>query len=81
MFLHTLVIQQLFSCLGGVFGVWTLNDRVDRTGFLAEAAIDALGHVNVVTGSSAGAIGALLGFDGNSLGRADLQMLSAQSPE
>jgi hypothetical protein len=38
---------------------------------LAEAAVDALGHVNVVAGRAAGAVSALLGLDGDGLRRTD----------
>lgn len=70
---RTLVVQELFSRLGGVFGVGALDNGVDGAGLLAEAAVDALGHVNVIAGGTAGAIGTLLGFDGNGLGGANLQ--------
>lgn len=40
-----LVIEQLLASLGGVFGVLALHNGVDGTGFLTEAAVDALGHV------------------------------------
>ena len=71
--LLTLVVQQLFSGLGSVLGVGALDDGVDGARLLAEAAVDALGHVDVVAGGAAGAVGALLGLDGDGLGRADLQ--------
>lgn len=35
--------------------------------YLAEAAVNAFGHVNIVTGGPPGAIGTLLGLDGDSL--------------
>src|SRR5260370_709673 len=43
-----LVVEQLLAGFGGVFEVRALDDGIDRAGFLAEAAIDALGHVDVV---------------------------------
>jgi len=47
------------------------DDRVDRAGFLAEAAEDALGQVDVVTRGAAGTILALFRFDGDGQRRAD----------
>jgi len=38
---------------------------------LAETAVDALGHVDVVTSCAARAVRALFGFDGDGLGGAD----------
>src|SRR5262249_56222922 len=43
-----LVVEELLAGLGGELEVRSLDDRVDRAGLLAEAAIDALGHVDVV---------------------------------
>src|SRR6185295_5304949 len=51
--------------------VRTLDDRVDRAGFLAQAAVDALDHVDVVAGRAAAAVVARFGLDGDRLGRAD----------
>ena len=48
-----------------------LYNGVDRAGLLAETTVDALGHVNIVARRAAGAVGALLRFDGDRLGRAD----------
>lgn len=69
---RTLVVQQLFSGLGGVLGVGALDDGVDGARLLAETAVDALGHVDIVLGRSAGSVGSLLGLDGDGLGGADL---------
>lgn len=66
-----LVVKQLFSGLGGVLGVGALDNGVDGARLLAEAAVDALGHVDVVAGRAAGAVSALLGFNRDSLRRAD----------
>lgn len=66
-----LVVEQLFPCLGGVLGVRALDNGVYGARLLAEAAVDALGHVNVVAGCAAGAVGALLGFDSDGLCWAD----------
>jgi hypothetical protein len=66
-----LVVQQLLPRLGGVLGVGALDNGVHGARLLAEAAVDALGHVDVVAGRAAGAVGALLGLDRDGLGRAD----------
>lgn len=70
--IRTLVVQKLFSGLGGVLGVGRLNDSVDGAGLLAETAVNALGHVNIVLGCSAGSVSSLLSLDGNGLGGANL---------
>lgn len=67
----TLVVQQLLAGLGRVLGVGALDDGINGTRLLAEAAVDALCHVDVVAGGAAGAVGALLGLDGDGLRRAD----------
>jgi hypothetical protein len=66
-----LVVEELLPRLHGVLGVGALHDGVHGARLLAEAAVDALGHVNVVAGRAAGAVSALLGLDGDSLRRAD----------
>ena len=43
-----LVVQQLLVGLGGVLEVGPFHDGVHRASLLAEAAVNALGHVNVV---------------------------------
>ena len=50
----------------------TLNDSVHGTRFLTESAVDALGHVDIIAGSSARSVGTFLSFDGDGLSRADL---------
>src|SRR3546814_18378991 len=47
------------------------DDGVDRAGFLAQPAIDAFHHVDIVARRPAAAVGAWLGFDGDRLRRAD----------
>lgn len=69
---HTLVVKELFSRFGCVLSVGALNDGVDRAGFLAETAVDALGHVDIVAGRAPGAVGTLLGLNSNGLSWADL---------
>jgi hypothetical protein len=66
-----LVIQQLLSRLGRILGIRALHNGVHGAGFLAEAAVDALGHIDVVAGGAARAVLALLGLDGDGLGGAD----------
>src|SRR5690606_16117732 len=63
-----LVIVQFFAGLGRELKVRTFNDRVDRASFLAEAAIDALHHVDVVAHRATGSvIAARTSFDGDRL--------------
>src|SRR5262249_1283263 len=67
-----LVVIEFFTGLGGEFEIRALDDGVDRTGLLAHAAIDALDHVDVVTGSTPRAIvAARPGLDGDRLRRAN----------
>ena len=49
-----------------IFEVWSLNDGINWASLLAEATENALGHIDVVLGSSSGAIGSWLRFDGDS---------------
>ena len=49
----------------------TLNDGIHRATLLAVATVNALGHINIVTGRAAASILTLFGLNGNSLGRAD----------
>src|SRR5438477_5556415 len=66
-----LVVEQLLAGLGGEFEIRALDDRVDRTGLLAEAAIDAFRHVDVVARGAAAAVVARLGLDGDGERRTD----------
>src|SRR5258708_39604583 len=65
-----LVVKQLLARLGGELEVRALDDRIDRAGFLAEAAIDAFRHVDVVARGAPAAIGARLRLDGDGERRA-----------
>lgn len=47
----------------------TFNDGIYRTALLAESTVDALGHINIISGSSSTSINTLFSFDGDSLGR------------
>src|SRR5205807_7841674 len=67
-----LVVVKLLARLGGELEVRPLDDRVDRTGFLAQPAIDALHHVDVVTrGAARAVVAARTGLDGDRLRRAN----------
>src|SRR5262245_29004824 len=67
-----LVVVELLAGLGRELEVWPFDDGVNRAGLLAEAAVDALHHVDVVTRGAAGAvIPPRAGLDGNRLRRAD----------
>src|SRR6185312_6272651 len=67
-----LVIIKLLARLGREFEIRAFDDGVDRTGLLAEPAIDALHHVDVVAHGAAGAVvAARTGLDGDRLRRAD----------
>ena len=65
-----LVVEQFLPGLGRIFEIRPLDDGVDRAGFLAQAAIDALHHVDVVAGGAAAAVLAGLGLDGDGQRRA-----------
>ena len=66
-----LVVEKLLARLGGELEIRALDDGIDRAGFLAEAAIDALRHVDVVARGAAAAVLARLGLDGDGERRAD----------
>src|SRR4029079_2158978 len=51
-----LVIEQFLAGLGREFEVRSLDDGVDRAGFLAQAAIDAFHHVDVIPHGAAGGL-------------------------
>src|SRR5690606_22202740 len=67
-----LVVVKFFAGFGREFKIRTFHDGVHRACFLAETAIDALHHVDVVTHRTAGAVvAARTGLDGDGLRRAD----------
>lgn len=66
-----LIVQEFFVGLGRKFVVGTLNDGIHGTRLLAESAINALGHVDVVPSGAAGSVFAGFGLDGDGLGGAD----------
>src|SRR5438128_10383471 len=51
-----LVVEQFLAGLGGELEIRHLDDRIDRAGLLAIAAIDAFRHVDVVARRSPAAI-------------------------
>src|SRR5690242_14129154 len=66
-----LVVEELLVGLGGVLEVWSLDNCVDRAGLLAQPAIDAFRHVDIVTRRAAAAVLARLGLDGDGQRRAN----------
>ena len=60
------VVKELLVQECGVLVVGAFDNSVDWAGFLAETAEDALGHVDVVLGSTARAIRTGLRFNGDS---------------
>src|ERR1700712_373046 len=67
-----LVIIEFLARLGREFEIRPLDDGIDRTRFLAQSAIDALHHVDVVAHGAAGAVvAARAGLDGDGLRRTD----------
>src|SRR5215471_15439619 len=66
------IVIEFLARLGGEFEIRYLDDGIDRTGLLAQAAVDAFDHVDVVAGGAPRAvITAGTGLDGDRLGRAD----------
>ena len=65
-----LVVEQLFMIDCGVFVVGAFDNSIYGAGLLAEAAVNAFCHINVVASSSPRTIRAGLAFDGDSEGRA-----------
>lgn len=77
----TFIVEKLLAGLGSILGVGRLDDGVDRAGFLAKSAVDALSHVDIVASCSPRAIGALLGLDCDSLCRTNsLAQLAGNAP-
>src|SRR5579871_31358 len=66
-----LVVEQLLPGLGGELEIRAFDDGVHRAGFLAQPAIDAFGHVDVVARCAPAAVLARLHLDGDGLSRAD----------
>src|SRR5258708_22694464 len=66
-----LVVEKFFAGFSGEFEIRAFDDRIDRAGLLAQAAIDAFRHVDVVARRTAAAVVARLGLAGDSQRRAD----------
>src|SRR5215467_9258182 len=67
-----LVVVEFLARLRREFEIRAFHDRIDRTSLLAEPAIDALHHVDVVAGGAPRAvIAARSGLDRDRLGRTD----------
>src|SRR4029079_3232807 len=67
-----LVIIEFLAGLGREFEIRSLDDGVDRAGFLAQAAIDAFHHVECVAhGAPCAVVAARAGLDRDRLRRAD----------
>src|SRR5206468_9454006 len=60
-----LVVEQFLARFGREFEVRSLDDRIHRACLLAQPAIDAFDHVDVVAGGAAAAVLARLGLDRN----------------
>jgi hypothetical protein len=67
------VVEQFLSRFRRVLGVGRLDDCVDRARLLAHAAVDALGHVDVIARRPSRAVRSLLGLDCYCLGGTDLK--------
>jgi hypothetical protein len=63
-------IQQLFMRFGRELKVRALDNGINRASLLAQATVDAFGHINVVAGGSTRAIGSRFGFNRDCLSRA-----------
>src|SRR5690625_3854200 len=66
-----LVVEKLLAGLGRELEIRAEHDRIHGAGFLAEPAIDAFRHVDVIARGAARAICAGFGLDGDRLRRAD----------
>src|SRR5436305_2911289 len=66
-----LVVEELLARLGGEFEIRALDDRIDRAGFLAIAAIDAFCHIDVVARRASAAVIARFRLDRDRERRAD----------
>ena len=65
-----LVVEQLLARLGRELEIRPLDDGIHRAGFLAQAAINAFHHIDVVARGAARAILTRFGLDGDGLRRA-----------
>ena len=60
-------------CLSDKFEVGPLHDSIDRARLLAEAAVDALSHVDVIASCAAAAVLPLLSLNRDGLRRTHLR--------
>src|SRR5262249_42108280 len=67
---HGLGIDQIAALLAVILHDARLHDRIDRAGFLAEAAEYAFREIDIVARGAARPVGALLRFDRDREGRA-----------
>ena len=65
-----LVVEKLLVPECGVFEVRSFDNGIDGAGFLAETTEDALGHVDVILGSTARTVRTRFRFNSNGKGRA-----------
>merc|ERR1719180_325117 len=65
------IVQQLLLGLSGELKVGSLHDGIDRARLLAEATVDALGHVNVVSRGSPRTVAPLLSLNCDCLSGTD----------
>jgi hypothetical protein len=54
-----------------VVAILTLDNGINRAALLTQSAVDALGHINVVSGCPPATVLTLFGFNCDGLGRAD----------
>src|ERR1700751_4185657 len=67
-----LVVVKLLARLSREFEVRALDDGIDRAGLLAQTAVDAFDHVDVVArGAARAVVAARTRLDGDRLGRTD----------
>src|SRR5690606_21211386 len=64
-----LVVEQFFTSFRRELEVRPFDDRVHRASFLTEAAVDALGHVDVIARGTATAVFTRFCLDGDRLRR------------
>jgi hypothetical protein len=66
-----LVVEQLDAGLSGELKIGSLYDSIDGTSLLTESAVDALCHINIVTGGTARTVGTGLGLNSDGTGWAN----------
>lgn len=66
-----LIVKQFLSGFRGVLDIGGLDNGIDRAGLLAVAAVDALGHINIVLGGTSRTINPLFSLNGDGHSRAN----------